>query len=136
MPPPVPSPYSDQQNYRHTVSFVLILFFLRQIQPFSLSFLKSKTLTIEFSFHQPNLHPYTVGKNPTENIKRLEVKPQSQSARLIGKKIKNFYCPCIHSLQSENVFQFLYRLVFSLLFSLCINYDQFFIIWLIFLFSI
>ena len=42
------------------------------------------------------------------------------------KKIKNFHCPCIHSLQSENVFQFLYRLVFSLLFSLCINYDQFF----------
>ena len=46
------------------------------------------------------------------------------------KKIKNFHCPCIHSLQSENVFQFLYWLVFSLLFSLCINYDQFFIIWL------
>ena len=38
---------------------------LRQIQPFSLSFLKAKTLTIEFSFHQPILHPYTVGKNPT-----------------------------------------------------------------------
>ena len=46
------------------------------------------------------------------------------------KKIKNFHCPCIHSLQSENVFQFLYRLVFSLLFSLCINYDQVLIIWL------
>ena len=38
---------------------------LRQIQPFYMSFLKAKTLTIEFSFHQPSLHPYTAGKNPT-----------------------------------------------------------------------
>ena len=61
----------------------------------------------------------------------MEVKPQSQSTWFKGKKkIKNFNCPCIHSLQSENVFQFLYWLAFSLLFSLCINYDQVFIIWL------
>ena len=72
-------------------------------------------------YHQenPHLKHQAVGSKasiPINSIKR--------------KKIKNFNCPCIHSLQSENVFQFFYRLVFSLLFSLCINYDQVLIIWL------
>ena len=47
---------------------------------------------------KPHLKHQAVGSKasiPTNSIKRK-------------KKIKNFHCPCMHSLQSENVFQFLY----------------------------
>ncbi|KAL4615565.1 hypothetical protein ACB092_07G135500 [Castanea dentata] len=65
LPPLVPSPYSDHQNCRHTAYSFLILLLLGKIQSFSLSFLKAKILTIEFSFHQPSLQPYAAKKNPT-----------------------------------------------------------------------
>ena len=80
LPPPVPSPYSDHQNCRHTVSSVPILLFLRQIQPFSRSFLKSKTLIIERRWNIERMRLWHGERNRergrTINTRAIQTRPK------------------------------------------------------------